>query len=174
MIRRRNRIRRLLALAALLSAPLAAKADAVRWSDTAGWQITVDRPTSSCGMTRTFSRGTTILVMYDRPSRAFSFGLANRDWDARIQNGASYTIKVVMDGSSWESSFQGVTDAGRPFLIANGVKTEFLTDFMRRNHIQFFNATSGSFITGMTLAGSYAALSEMLECQRAMNASLES
>lgn len=169
---RYRRTRRLLTLAVLLAAPIAAKAEIVNWGSVAGWTISVDRPSSSCGMVRKFSRETTMLVMFDRASKRFSLSLSNPLWDRRIQHDAEYALRIVMDGKAWDATFFGYAKGGTPLLNAPALKKEFLLDLMRRNRIQFYGKND-VLLTDLALDGSSAAMMELVECQNTMNASLE-
>lgn len=167
----RRRLRSLLLVLAALALPGAAKAgDVATWSaDTAGWQIQVDRPTKACAMKRTFSRGTTLMVLWIPDDRAFMFGLSNPEWTTVRQN-SQHRVTIVMDGDKWSGTFTGAfaTD-GTPFVFLSNVKTEFLRRFMAYSRIEFFSTESGAKITGMTLSGSTAAMGELIVCQRTMN-----
>lgn len=161
---------KLFALCASLLLATPAQAQVVKWGSAAGWSVDVDKPSRNCGLSRDFSKGTRLLVMYDRASKQFTMSFSNDNWAQYLAAGDTYAMNLVMDGVPWKAQFTAIRNGNaRPFLMAVGLKSEFLGEFMRRNTIAIYNATSGAFVTSLPLDGSTAAMTEMLACQRAMN-----
>jgi hypothetical protein len=129
------------------------------------WTISYHPDSRECSMITEFSRGTSIMVMWDRDIESWVLFLGNRNWTS-IGQGTSHTVTLRMDGyDDWHGTMKGgVTQAGNHILMLP-VKKEFIIALMKRYKVDIYG-NDGKLITGLPLDNSYAAMLATVECQR--------
>ena len=150
---------------------IAAESDQpVHWKDVQGWSVYSDRSNgNACYMFSIFEGGTALRLGFngpENPSRSY-LAIGDVDW-ASIEDGKDYDISIRMDRESpWTATAQGMLRGEIRFLVIQNLNVDFFDEFARKLGVQFFY--EGKQIAHLSLRGSYAALSEMLECQSVIN-----
>lgn len=151
-------------LAVCAVAPAGAAQDVLRWGSAGGWDILIDQTLGDgCFIYTQYDAGTVVRLGFSPDDGEAYLMVGNTKW-ASIKDGKDYDIQVRMDRDSpWYVTATGVQFDGVPFLMATTDQPDFLIDFARKNSLAVnFN---GQTITSLDLSGTYAAVSEMLNCQ---------
>lgn len=149
------------------SASWAASSD--RWGKVRGWDILIDESLGNgCFIYTEYRDGTALRLGFDRTRDNSYIMIGNRDWD-KIEQDGSYDIIIRMDRAApWHATASGVILGHLPLLMAHTDDTKFLLDFAKKRGITV--EYRGDTIAKLSLAGTFAAMTEMLNCQKEMNA----
>ncbi len=128
-----------------------------------GWQIGYSKGLAGCFAAATFSDETTIWLGYGSKLE-FYIAFTNAKWQS-IQAGNTYDLIVYPRGyGRWNGRFLGFQWGSDRGVIISNLKQKFLLDFAGASGMSL--NTSQSRIAQLSLAGSRAALGEVLNCQR--------
>ena len=165
---------RALASAALCWSALTATAVAqtAEWSQIGGWKIRVDRTIGNgCFAFQTYEDGSPIRLGFNPESKTIYFVLGNDSWQS-LEVGKKYQIVFEFDGyDRYDGELVGTTigDGKTVFLDHNNVSVKFTEAFMQRNVMRVYY--QGNRIASLSLANTYAAIAEVLNCQSQFNGS---
>jgi clan AA aspartic protease (TIGR02281 family) len=163
----------LMAATAIVSFQPAANAAAGEtsdWTRVAGWRVMVDHTTSnSCFAVQRYQRGTIMRIGYNINDRRI-YLLFGRDDVNGVEEGKRYKTRFVFDnGARWYDTTVSVKNLdGISYLYHSNVGTEFMSDFAVYNNLKIKDVT-GETIFNVSLANTYAAIEEVIHCQRAQN-----
>src|SRR5262249_20347197 len=148
---------------------LAASATAqttAEWSQVGGWAIRVDRSLGNgCFAVQTYEDGSIIRLGFDPNRRTIDFLLGNPAWQS-LEAGKKYRIVFEFDGvDRYDGELEGKTlsNGTLVFLDHNNVSVKFTEAFMQRNVMRVYY--QGNRIGSLSLANTYAAIAEVLNCQ---------
>jgi hypothetical protein len=149
-------------------APASAAQDIVRWGSAGGWDIMIDPSLGNgCYIYTEYDAGTVVRLGFSPDDDEAYLMVGNAKWNS-IQDGKDYDVQVRMDRDSpWYVTATGVQFDGLPFLMAETDDTDFLLDFAKKNSLAV--SYGGQTVTSLSLSGTYAAVSEMINCQEQVN-----
>lgn len=132
-----------------------------------GWDIGINTSINGCLASAVYKDETTIYMGFSEGMKAF-FALSNPRWQS-IEGGRTYKLKLLARGAgNWRGDFAGIDESGRKLLIASDLSTEFVTDIARAGGVNVLYQDKS--IARLSLDGSMAALSAVLECQKTLAA----
>ncbi len=159
------------ALFSLLMAPDAwsESGETIRWGKVGGWYIRVDRTVGDgCFAMQVFERGTVVRIGFDVASRTIYLVFGHDDWKS-LEEGKLYPVVVRFDsGQEYKGEMKGQRLAKTVFLVHHNLNGDFLKDFMQRNAMEVFYR--GDSIANVSLKNTYAAVGEVINCQREIGA----
>jgi hypothetical protein len=144
----------------------AADDDIVPWKTVGDWQIAVNKALGyGCFMGTGYSRGTVLLLGFNGKTGSGYIIAGNTAWRS-LEEGKEYPLKFEFnDGTSWRGTATGM---GNPvFLYLPVDKPNFVIDFAKKLWVSI--STTGRDVTQLTLTGTYAAVQELVVCQRAIS-----
>ncbi|MBO9432581.1 hypothetical protein J7394_00080 [Ruegeria sp. R13_0] len=147
--------------------------ETVVWSDNIkGWHIAVDRTTGDgCFMVTAYEGGTYLRGQILPSEQAFALMIGNTDWRS-IESGKLYDLTATFGSRTpWKGEAHGFWIGESPFLslqvpFESGQAAEFIDEFMRLSVVDI--GYEGKSIATLKLSGTYAAMLEVMECQRQM------
>lgn len=151
-------------LAATSIAPAMAASDAIRWGKVQGWDVMID-PTlgNGCFVYTTYDGGTALRLGFSPDDGEAYLMVGNLKWGS-IEHGKTYPIEFKMDRDApWRATATGVDFDGLPLLMVSTDEPDFLIDFAKKNSLQV--TYRGTIVATLSLRGTYAAISEMINCQ---------
>jgi hypothetical protein len=164
-------LRRLLLLACGLGcvAPSAALAqDTPLWRTVGQWQIRVDASLGyGCFLFGSYTRGTALRIGIDQRNGNGYVMVGNEAWRS-LQVGNQYDLALRFDGASpWRgrATARRIGNGDMVFLYLSFDRARFLVELARRNNMTIYY--QGDVVTTLPLRGTYAAVQEMINCQRA-------
>jgi clan AA aspartic protease (TIGR02281 family) len=166
-------MRKLVSMAAFAAALLDSTAPAAhaetKWGKVAGWEISIDNSNGGCFAVQGFADGSIIRIGFKPDVEAINLYFANGRWPAGMA-GRSYDVRFVFDGtSSYDGRMLAINASGTISLLHENVSAEFAYDFARRSNLQIFNRIDGRRIANLSLDNTFAAMTEVINCQKAMN-----
>ena len=168
-VRMGSKMMRGFALATLCSTLLSAAAiaqDAAKWGQVGGWMIRVDRSVGNgCFAVQVYDNGTIIRLGFNMDRKTIYLMLGNQAWNS-LEVGKRYQMFFVFDGvDRYNGELVATALAnGTVLLDHNNVSVNFTKAFMERNAVQIYY--QGSRIGNFSLSNTYAAIAEVLNCQR--------
>lgn len=141
---------------------------AAEWATVEGWDIRIDESMNNgCFITTVYEGDTFIRFGYE-PGRGEAYMmLGNNAWKS-IEADKEYPIELQLDNdASWTAKATGSKIGTTPMLYVFFKEFEFLDDVRRKRRIAI--TFEGKSIAKLNLAGSSAALLEMLNCQKSVN-----
>ena len=164
------RMRAIASLAlALCPASLSAQdTSTAKWGQVGGWSIRVDRSVGNgCFASQLYEDGTSLRVGFDKSKQTIYFMIGNAAWRS-LEVGKVYRMRFVFDGEkSYNGELTGLKLGSVVFLDHSDVSIDFTKDFMQRNGVRVYY--QGNQITHLSLSNTYAAIAEVLNCQREIN-----
>jgi hypothetical protein len=157
----------LLALA-IPSASLA-ESETAKWGQVGGWVIRVDRSVGDgCFAVQVFERGTIVRIGLDITSKRVYLFIGHNEWKS-LEVGKLYPVRVVFDGvKSYNGEMKGQTLGHTVFLVHRDLSADLIKDFMERNGMEVFYR--GERIANLSLRNTYAAIAEVINCQKELAA----
>ena len=158
----------LIACLAIVFAGPAGAADAVLWKNVGGWGVYVDRSLGDgCYAGNVWEDDTHLRVGFNPSADTLYVMFLNEKWRS-LEVGKEYEIEIDFGRNDhWNGVFVGgAFSDGDKFLFMDGVKSEFVADFMKKTGIRI--SYEGRELSNLSLRGSYRAFLEALECQRMM------
>jgi hypothetical protein len=159
----------IIVLATVMLHPALARSDSKetgKWGQVGGWQVRVDPSLGhGCFAMQIYEDGTVIRVGFNISNRTIYFTLGNTAWRS-LEVGKIYRMRSVFDDQkSYDGELTGrqIGGDGMVFLDHSSVSYEFTHDFMARSGMRIY------FRGNQILRNTYAALSEVVNCQREMN-----
>jgi hypothetical protein len=139
--------------------------DTVKWGQVGGWAIMVDRTIGDgCFAMQVFERGTVVRIGFDMRNRHVYLFFAQDSWKS-LEEGKVYPVRIVFDGSiPYDGEMRGQRLGNVVVLAHRNVSADFFRDFMQRNDLQVFYR--GSELANLSLRNTYAAVSEVINCQK--------
>jgi hypothetical protein len=139
--------------------------ETAKWGQVGGWQIRVDRSVGhGCFASQLYEDNTSLRVGFDIKKKTIYFMIGNPAWRS-LEAGKVYAMKFVFDDhKSYTGELTGVMLGDRVFLDHSDVSYAFTKDFMERNGVRVYYR--GAPITNLSLRNTYAAIGEVLNCQR--------
>lgn len=153
------------ALLGVLSWFPAAAQEVADWGTIGGWKIKVDRTLGDgCFAMQVYERGTVVRIGFDvSKSRIYLF-FGHDSWKS-LEVGKLYPVRIVFDGGTkYDGEMRGTRLGTVVFLAHRQVSPDFVKDFMERSGMQIFY--EGNQIANLSLRNTYAAVSEVMNCQR--------
>lgn len=140
--------------------PLAIDAGA---TEAEGWAVGYNNALQGCLAKATYQDDTTVWIGYSGKLQ-FYVAFTNPAWRS-IEAGKSYAMRIEARGlANWKGTFAGFDHNGERGVINSNLKREFLLDIAATSGIAL--KLGDKLITRVSMAGSRAALNEMLSCQR--------
>lgn len=139
---------------------------AAKWAQVGGWDIRVDQSVGNgCFAMQTYEDGTVVRIGVDVSQQRVYLLFLNDAWKS-LELGKIYPVRVVFDGaSSYNGNMKGHRLAGGAIVLAHtNLSTEFVKDFMQRNGMRIYY--QGNSIANLSLRNTYAAIAEVLNCQK--------
>ncbi len=135
-----------------------------RLGEVSGWTVGYSKGFAGCFATAAFTDNTSIWIGYS-PKLEFYIAFTNPGWKS-VQTGKTYKLSVNTQGRGrWTGDFLGFERTNEKGVIIPALKEKFLIDFAEAGGITV--SIEGRRITGLSLAGSRAALRALLNCQTA-------
>lgn len=148
---------------------------AAKWGKVGGWEIRVDRSLGDgCFAVQSFERGTVVRIGFDVKNQKIYVFFGHTDWKS-LEVGKVYPVRIVFDGTkSYDGELRGqrIGDDSIVFLAHRNLSSAFVKDFMERSGMQVFYR--GERIANLSLANTFAAVSEVMNCQRELGATARS
>lgn len=135
------------------------------WKKVGLWDVRVDQSLGNgCFLVLDFDNGTIFRLGFNPLNDNAYIMIGNIDWRS-IEHGKEYNIKIQFDDAlPWTGTATGTEmSADLTMLLQVVDETEFLLEFMRKNILAVYY--QGNVITRISLRGSYAAGTELLNCQ---------
>lgn len=161
-----------LTLALLASAPavLAEETNTAHWGTVGGWQIRVDRSIGDgCFAAQAYTDGTVVRLGFDMNRQVIYLVFGKEAWRS-VEPGKLYRVDFEFDGvARYAGELRGVRLGNSVFLDADNLTLAFTRDFMQRNTLRIYYR--GVLINHLSLQNTYAAITEVIQCQREIAAS---
>lgn len=153
-------------LVAAVCGPLEVQAQkSGKWADVGGWEIRVDATVGNgCFAIQEYEDGSIVRIGIDVDRKRVYLFFANNAWKS-LEQGKIYPVRVVFDGvSTYNGEMVGQRLSGGTMVLAHrNLNTDFVNDFMLRNVMRIYY--EGSQIASLSLRNTYAAISEVSNCQ---------
>lgn len=135
-----------------------------RVGEVQGWKIGYSRGLDGCLTSATFTDQTTIWLGFS-PKIEFYIAFTNPNWRS-IEKDRNYQMRVRPIGyGTWNGAFVGFENGNAKGLLIAKLKKDFLFGFAKADGMALLHA-SGKQVTQLSLAGSKAALIDVLNCQQ--------
>jgi len=136
-----------------------------KWGQVEGWRIAVDRSVGNgCFASQQYEDGTSIRIGFDLQKKSIYFMLGNATWKS-LEAGKIYQMRFVFDDQrSFNGELTGLRLGDVVFLDHSDVSLDFAKAFMERSVMRVFY--QGTRITSLSLKNTYAAVTEVANCQR--------
>lgn len=160
----------LVILAAAASPASAQKETAPRWGEVGGWAIRVDRSIGDgCYAHQHYEDETFVRIGFDVKKGTIFFMIGNPGWRS-LEAGKIYPMQLIFDGQQrYNGEFQGIKINDLVWLDHSNVSSDFAKDFMQRSSLRVFY--QGNRIAALSLKNTYAAVVEVMNCQRELGGS---
>jgi hypothetical protein len=150
-----------------------ASAQTADWGQVGGWKIRVDRTLGNggCFAFQSYEDGSVIRLGFNPERKTIYFLLGNPSWKS-LEVGKKYLIVFEFDGfDRYDGELTGITigDSKSVVLDHNNVSVKFTEAFMQRSVMRVYYQNSR--IASLSLANTYAAIGEVLNCQAEFNRS---
>jgi hypothetical protein len=151
-------------IACISAAPVVAATDSLRWGKVSGWDILIDTSLGNgCFIYTVYDGGTVLRLGFSPDDDEAYLMVGNMKWGS-IEHGKDYDIELRMDRDApWYATAMGFDFDGLPMLMAETDDSNFLVDFMKKNSLQV--TYKKQIVATLSLKGTFAAISEMLNCQ---------
>jgi hypothetical protein len=137
-----------------------------KWAQVGGWDIRVDQSVGNgCFAMQTYEDGTVVRMGVDVSQQRIYLLFLNDAWKS-LEVGKIYPVRIVFDGASaYNGNMKGHRLAGGATVLSHSnLSSEFVKDFMQRNGMRIYY--QGSSIANLSLRNTYAAMAEVLNCQK--------
>ena len=155
-----------ISLSCLMALTASATAQTADWGQVGGWKIRVDRTLGDgCFAFQSYEDGSVIRLGFNPERKTIYFVLGNPSWKS-LEVGKRYLIVFEFDGfDRYDGELTGITigDSRSVVLDHNNVSVKFTEAFMQRNVMRVYY--QGNRIASLSLANTYAAIAEVLNCQ---------
>lgn len=132
-----------------------------------GWDIGINTAAGSCIAKARYEDRTTVWFGFGENGKGF-FALSNPRWRS-IDEGKSYELNLMARGAGrWRGTFSGGSVGDDHSLLATSLKESFMVDIARAGGIEV--RYQDKTITRLSLSGSMAALTAVLDCQKELDA----
>ena len=151
-----------------LMASMPALAQTAQWGQVGGWQIRVDRTVGDgCFAVQEFEGDTIVRIGYDAAAKRMYLLFTDDDWKS-LEVDKVYPVRIVFDGStSFNGEMTGLKLGKSIWLAHRNVSSDLVQAFMERNTMRIFY--QGTQIAHLSLRNTFAALMEVVTCQKAMS-----
>ena len=139
---------------------------AAKWAQVGGWEIRVDQSVGNgCFAMQIYEDGTVVRIGVDVTDKRIYLLFLNDAWKS-LEVGKIYPVRIVFDGvSAYNGEMKGHRLEGGTIVLSHrNLSSEFVKDFMQRNGMRIHY--QGSSIANLSLRNTYAALGEVLNCQK--------
>lgn len=158
-------------LIAASGAAVSQSKEVIKWKKVGPWEIRVDRTLNyGCFLQAAYQGGTDLRFGFSHlASQAFIL-IADPDW-ASLEDGKDYPLEIQFDKKPlWSGDASGFRFSGVvALLMAIPTKqVDFFSEFARSHTI--YISYKGKTVANLNLKGSYAAIQELLRCQKNMQA----
>jgi hypothetical protein len=136
-----------------------------KWADVGGWEIRVDASVGNgCFAIQQYEDGSIVRLGVDIDNKRLYLFFGNNAWKS-LEQGKIYPVRVVFDGvSAYNGEMVGHRLSGGTMVLAHrNLNSDFVKDFMLRNVMRVHY--QGSQIANLSLRNTYAAVSEVTNCQ---------
>lgn len=139
---------------------------AIRWKKVAGWEIRVDQTLGyGCFLFAGFEKGTVLRLGFAKSIGAYLM-IGDLAWKS-LERGKNYKLRIKFDEDSWWSADATALDMnGVTALTVMFTNADFIHEFARRHTI--FISYRGKSVANLKLKGTYAAVKELVNCQKSM------
>ncbi len=138
------------------------------WRSVGQWQIRVDKSLGyGCFLVGSYTRGTVLRIGIDQQNGNGYVMVGNEAWRS-LQVGSRYDLALRFDSAApWRgrATARRIGSGDMVFLYLSFDRSRFLVELARRLNMTIYY--QGEFVTQLPLRGTYAAVQEMLNCQRA-------
>ena len=145
------------------------------WKKVGDWDIRVDTSIeNSCFAYVSWEPNIYLRIGFEMREAEFYFYLGSDDWKS-LEYGKEYELKIEFGSKTpWTVTATGqfVGDGEIVFLYASSTDTEFLDQFKKQRNMRI--SYLDEQIANLDLKKSYAAFTEVINCQNAMNESAAS
>jgi hypothetical protein len=157
-------------LGVLTASAAQAQGKAARWGEVGGWAIRVDRSVGDgCYAHQLYTDDTHVRIGFDIKKKSIYFMITNSAWRS-IEVGKIYQMQLLFDGQyKYNGDFRGIKMGEYVWLDHSDVSGEFAKDFMQRSNLRVFY--QGARIASLSLANTFAAVAEVMNCQREIGGS---
>lgn len=153
-------------LVAVVSGPLEVLAQKPgKWADVGGWEIRVDSSVGNgCFAIQQYEDGSIVRIGVDIDQKRIYLFFGNNAWKS-LEQGKIYPVRIVFDGvSTYNGEMNGHQLSGGTMVLAHrNLSPDFVKDFMLRNVMRIYY--QGSQIASLSLQNTYAAITEVSNCQ---------
>lgn len=153
----------------LLNTPHVLAESSVKWKKVGGWEIRVDRTLDDgCFLFSIFERGTALRLGFGGSLGGAYLMIGSLAWKS-LEIGKSYKLTIRFDEESPWTGDATAVQMGRDLtaLTLPFKNPKFIHEFARRHGI--YVSYQGRKVANLTLRGTYAAVNEMLACQKNMS-----
>jgi len=158
-----------LLLSFILSASSVEAQDSIPWGsgEVKGWKVAVDTTLGNgCFIATVFDGDTVLRLGIDATDYSYYFMIGDPDWQS-LEDGKEYDLEFHMGRKTpWEALATGLRMGDLPTLVVSSGEFSFIDEFASQRNIRV--NFEGNQIANLSLAGSYAAVTEMVACQVAM------
>lgn len=128
-----------------------------------GWDIGINTDAGSCIAKARYEDRTTVWLGFGENGKGF-FALSNARWRS-LEEGKSYELNLLARGAGrWRGTFSGGSVGDEHSLLATSLKESFMVDIARAGGIEV--RYQDKTIARLSLSGSMAALTAVLDCQK--------
>jgi clan AA aspartic protease (TIGR02281 family) len=167
-------VRKLISMAAFaaallgLTAAVQAETPNQKWGVVGGWSIVVDPSTKGCFASGAYQDGSIVRIGFDATEDKLYLFFGNANWPG-LKEGGKYPLRFSFDGGSpYTATLVGEKMGAGVYLVHKNITAEFAGEFMARFNLKIFDK-SNKLIADLPLTNTYAAFSEVINCQRATN-----
>ncbi len=170
-------MKRLLGMSAALClfANVVSAADTILWKEVGGWGVYMDPSLGNgCFVLNVYEDGTLLRLGFNftvKPTTIY-LALGNDKWKS-LEVGKDYPIQIQFDRSpAWDATASAIEMNQSKFLVVSTTDPNFASEFASK--LSMRSTFSGREIAHLRLNGSAKAISEMLNCQQAVNSTKKS
>lgn len=141
----------------------------VFWDEVRGWDVMIDPLLGNgCLIMAEYQDNSVIRIGFDANEENGYLSAYNRDW-GNLREGDTYPLIFDLDNERYTGEGTGLYIDDLPGVDLVFDNSEFLFDLARRQTLTLYDGESGEEVMAIDLDGSYAALTEAIECQKAQN-----
>jgi hypothetical protein len=152
-------------LLGMFAAPALSETKTAEWGQVGSWAIRVDQTLGNgCFASQLYEDGTYLRMGFDQKKQSIFILFGNPAWRS-LEAGKMYQITFLFDDQKkYTGEMNGILFIGKVFLDHSNLSADFAKDFMQRSTVRV--SYRGSQITHLSLRYTYAAMAEVLNCQK--------
>lgn len=120
---------------------------------------------NGCFALQLYEDGTAVRIGVHADRQRIYLMFGNTAWKS-MEEGKVYSIRIVFDGAStYNGEMKGARLTGGTLMLTHdNLSSDFVKDFMQRNSMRLYY--QGGQIAGLSLRNTYAAIGEVVNCQK--------